>query len=333
MKPLLRHTIALFAAGLLLLTPAAAFTQQERLIQGAPPVEQPLVSEGEFALSLEAALGFNSTGDVVEAETTLGNLGIAPRNGWIDEYPVTPDIIIELKGGLMTAINAGTLELGMDEALQRFDDVVAGFGLLIRPYTPGSAYNPSMDSCATYPNPAMVQNSYTAAGTPIVTYYCPPPDYYAMYAWVPCPFWWSDLWFPGFFILRDFHKVVHVHDKVVVIRNHFNDQQHPRAYRIDPAERFKGKTFSGIGVPRSKNFISTGVPREERVIFNGQRAGRPTGAGTATGPFPSGKGSAPVVHQERTSPSYGGSERSGSRTGSNSSSGRQSGGSSMQRGK
>ncbi len=72
----------------LLLMPALAHAQTVQTQQGPPPVVQPLVDEGTFAIRLGAALGVITTDDEVEAESALGNMGIAPRNGWIADYPV-----------------------------------------------------------------------------------------------------------------------------------------------------------------------------------------------------------------------------------------------------
>jgi hypothetical protein len=55
------------------------------------------------------------------------------------------------------------------------------------------------------------------------------------------------------------------------VSNHFNDVRFHRAFRVDPLTRFTGRTFAGIGAPRSGNFISTGVPRSEMRIFHGPR--------------------------------------------------------------
>jgi hypothetical protein len=57
-----------------------------------PPAAVPLVREGAFALNL-AALSLDHPTSEVEAESILGTAGIAPSNGWIADYPVTPDII------------------------------------------------------------------------------------------------------------------------------------------------------------------------------------------------------------------------------------------------
>jgi hypothetical protein len=315
MKRMIWQIIVLTVTGLFLLVPVAGTARAAELQAGAPPVEQPLANEGDFAISLGAALAVATTNDAVEAESSLGELGIAPRNGWVADYPVTPDIILELRDAVATAADRGALSQGRGAALQQFDEVAAAYGLAVQPYTPGTTYDPSAISCANYPNPAMIQQSYNSAGVPVVTYYCPPPDYYAMYSWVASPFRWYDLWFPGFFILRDFHRVVHHHDRTIVIRNHFNDLRHTRVYRIDANERFRGKTFGGIGVPRARNVISTGVPRGERIIFNNQGAGRPAGSSPAVRPFSGG---------ERRSGTGGGGDRGGRSSG---------GGSGWQRGR
>ncbi|HEY6838437.1 MAG TPA: hypothetical protein VI389_06820, partial [Geobacteraceae bacterium] len=267
----------------LLLHPDSGYAQGQMAV-GAPPVGQPLVNEGEFAVSLASALGITTTNDDVEAESRLGDIGVAPRNGWIADYPVTPDILAELQNAVGDAASSGRLSMGADEARNKFFEVAVSFGLKVKAYTAGAPYEPTPASCQNYPNPIVVNNTFSSEGAPIVTYYCPPPDYYEMYTWVPCPFWWADLWFPGFFILHDFHRVTRIHHRVVVISNHFNDVRTHRAFRIDPAERFRGKTFAGIGVTRPKNFIPTGVTRGERTIFNPPRANRAPALPTSIAP-------------------------------------------------
>jgi hypothetical protein len=298
MKRLFRYMLVLFTTGLLFLMPSAGSAQSPELNSGAPPVEQPLVTEGDFAVTLGTALGVIETTDPIEAETRLGELEIAPRNGWISDYPVTPDIIVELRNAVAKAADAGLLTLNRSEALIRMNDAAAEYGLAVRAYTEVMTYEPSPASCATYPNPVEVQNSYVAGGTPVVTYYCPPPAYYEMYAWVPSPFWWNDLWFPGFYVLHDFNRVIRHHNRTVVIRNHFNDVRQSRAFRIDPTDRFRGRTFRGIGAPRRQEFIPTGVPRGERVIFNPSRMIRIDGAGTVNNPSGGMERTTPVIRHE-----------------------------------
>jgi uncharacterized membrane protein YgcG len=230
-------------------------------------------------------------------------VGIAPANGWIADYPLTPDIIAEVSQSLIMAADDGKLPVGKDEALKRYSDTIASLGLTVRPYSGREASASKPVSCDNYPNPAMVSTVYTTEGPPVVTYYCPPPDYYSLYTWVPYPFWWSEFWFPGFFILHDFHRHVHVHNRFVFVTNHFNDVRRNRMFRIDPGDRFHGRSFAGIGARPSRSFISTGVPRSPQTIFNaprgaasgsssgmGRGSGSRSGAGSGGGGFRQGGG-------------------------------------------
>jgi hypothetical protein len=261
----------------LLSMPAIIRAQAGQAKPAPPPIEQELVSEGTFAVRLVSALGLEPTDNEVEAEDRLGDLGITPRNGWIADYPVTPDIVIELQAAVANAADTKKIALGRDEALKRLNAAAGEFGMAVMPYTTGTTYAGGPPSCETYPNPATMQQYYDEEEAPVVTYYCPPPAYYDLYAWVPCPFWWSGFWFPGFFVLHDFHRIHHFHNRVVVITNHFNDVRTHRAFRIDPVARFSGRTFAGIGAPTTRGFISTGVPRSGRTIFNGPSAQKAPG--------------------------------------------------------
>jgi hypothetical protein len=294
---------------LLTVLPAAALAQPEMAKSVPPPISQPIISEGMLAVSLSTALGVESTDDEIIAESKLGDVGIAPTNGWIADYPVTPDIIAEVRQSLIQAVDDGGVAIAKDEALKRYSDTIAGLGLTVRPYSGGEAPAAKPVSCDNYPNPATVGTVYSTEGPPVVTYYCPPPDYYNLYAWVPYPFWWSDFWFPGFFILRDFHRHVHFHNRFVIITNHFNDVRRNRMFRVDPGDRFQGRSFAGIGARPSRSFISTGVPRSSHTIFNTPRSSAPaagsgmsrgsgsrSGAGGSSGEFRQGGGSGGGSH-------------------------------------
>ena len=289
---------------ILFLMPTLIHAQSDQTGTGSPPISQQLVREGDFAINLDTALGLGSSQDEVEAESQLGEVGIAPRNGWIADYPVTPDIINELQNSVSDAAIAQRLPDERDDALRIFQDTVADLNLSIRPY---ASNQPHPASPEQYPDQTVVNNYYYNQGPPVVTYYAPPPDYNYMYAWVPCPFWWANFWFAGYFILQDFHKVVYVNNRAVFITNHFNDVREHRVFRVDAVSRFNGKTFAGIGAPHNvrnvvgagtprdvrtvagagaphnvrsvagagtpnrDNFISTGVPKSERTIFNSTR--------------------------------------------------------------
>jgi len=266
------YIIALLLVFLPVMASAQAQTGQATAIP--PPISQPLVTEGSLAVSLAASLGVSSTTDQIEAESNLGDIGIAPRNGWIADYPVTPDIVAEVRQSVATAADNEQLPFPKDEAVKRFTATIAGLDLSVRAYTGSETVSDQPVSCENYPNPAMINNTYSNEGPPIVTYYCPPPDYYYQYDWVPYPFWWTDFWFPGFFILRDFDRHVFVHHHFVHFSNHFNDIRRNHVFRIDPVERFHGRTFAGIGVKQPRAFISTGVQHSPQTIFNAPRGFR-----------------------------------------------------------
>ncbi len=275
MKRLSPGDIMLLIAGLfLLLLPAVTRAQSG----GPPPIEQQLVREGDFAVRLASALGIGTTVDEVEAESRLGDVGIAPRNGWIADYPITPDIMGELQKAVGDAADANKLSVGRDEAMKRLYNVAAAFGLLISPYMGGTTYGAESSGSQNYPNPQGINSYYYDQGPPVVTYYYPPPDFYYLYAWVPYPFWYSGFWFPGFFVLHDFHRTVVINKRVVFVSNHYNDVRNHRVFRIDPGARFNGRTFAGIGVKSKKGFIATGVPRSETKIFHNPRERMAPGA-------------------------------------------------------
>jgi hypothetical protein len=237
---------------------------------GPPPVGAPLVREGDFAIRLLYALDLGATDDEVEAETRLGEVGIIPRNGWIADYPVTPDILGELQRSVVDSASSRRIPLSRDEALRRLNAVNDEFELSVSPYTSGQASGPATPA-EGYATPEDISNYYAEEGPPVYTYYTPPPDYYYLYVWVPYPFWCRSFWFPGFFVLHDFHRHFVVRNRVAFVSNHFNDVSGNRVFRVDPRMRYSGKTYAGIGAPRSKNFIPTGVPRGERDVFNAPR--------------------------------------------------------------
>jgi hypothetical protein len=262
----------------LLLIPIMTYGQSQQATAKAPPVEQPLVREGDFAVELVKQLDLGTTSDEAEAESILGSYSISPRNGWVADYPVTPDIMGEIQQSVSDAVDSGKLSMSKDDALSRVQNAKANLDLGIRPYTSGEPHE--VNQSAQYPETSVINNYYYDQGPPIVTYYAPPPDYYYLYSWVPYPFWWSDFWFPGFFILNDFHRVHHFHHRNEFISNHFNDFRNHRVHRIDPVDRFHGRTFAGIGAPRTGHFLSPGVRNSSTSIFNRNRISPPSGSRT-----------------------------------------------------
>jgi len=132
--------ISLVAA--LVLLPIVVYGQEEtsgppptplgdRINVNTPPVEQPLVPEGVFAVQLVEALKIGQTQDEAQAENMLSAVGIEPKNGWIAGYPVTPIVIGEIEKGVATAADAGKLGMGKDQALKEVGNLKARLGLSI----------------------------------------------------------------------------------------------------------------------------------------------------------------------------------------------------------
>jgi hypothetical protein len=282
-KNLLFKILKIFVIGLfIMLTPGM---NQAQIAQSGPPsIEPTIVREGDFAVRLMFELGLGTTQEEIEAETQLGKIGIVPRNGWIADYPVTPDVLGELQNAVSNAADSQKLSMSREEALKRLNTVNIQLGLSVTPYTGEKDYQAGSSNSGNYFNPTEINDYYYTQGPPVVTYYTPPPDYYYLYAWVPFPFWCSSFWFPGFFVLHDFHKIVFIHNRVEFVSNHFNDVRFHRVFRIDPLTRFRGRTFAGIGAPRSGNFISTGVLRSEVRIFHGSREHWGPGSGMINPP-------------------------------------------------
>jgi len=231
-----------------------------------PPVGTPLVREGDFAVSLADALELGAGEDEIAAESRLGELGISPQNGWIADYPLTPDIAGELQQSLIAAADGSRLPMSRDDALQIFYDVSMELGLSVVPYADESIRQSSSED---YPAPATVNNYYYNYGPPVVTYYEPPRDYVYLYAWVPFPFWSWGFWFPGYYVLHDFHKTVVIDSRVVYVSNHYRDTRYKRVYIVDPVKRYHHSgTVYGIGAQRHDTVVYKGSPKVARQALD-----------------------------------------------------------------
>jgi hypothetical protein len=278
MKRIFVILIALLA---FILTSALLKAQTNQPTIASPPLSQPLVREGDFAFKLADALNLGTAASETEAESLLSSVGIAPRNGWIADYPVTPDIIGELQTSVSEAADAGELTTIKDAVLSTFQNTITESNLSVKTDTSGQV---ALDSSGTnYPDSTLINNYYYDEGPPVVTYYAPPPPYAYLYSWVPYPFWWSDFWFPGFFVLVDFDIRVHGHDHRYdherghgeFISNHFRDPNTGRMLRIDPASRSHGGIFEDTGGTR---WASPSARSGAKLILNnGHREGTATG--------------------------------------------------------
>jgi hypothetical protein len=261
-----RFLSLLLMSMMLALLPAMVAAQSEQANAGQPPIGQTLVREGDFAVRLEAALSVGTSQDEIEAENQLTQAGIMPKNGWIADYPVTPDIIDELYQAVRDAAASNKISLSADVALQRMRDVVSQVGLSVETQSGGTAYSAEPSGSQSGPNPTVINNYYYNEGPPAVTYYAPPPDYSYMYGWVPFPFWCAGFRFSGFFILHDFHRTVFIDNRVVVVSNHFNDIRRHRVVRIDPIARRDGNTIANTSVTRTRGFVPVGPGRESTIV-------------------------------------------------------------------
>ena len=234
------------AFALLLMSSPAAYPQARQTTTTPPPVASTLVREGDFATRLVSALEIGTAENETEAETLLASAGIAPKNGWISDYPITPDILGELQETVAAAADSNRLPMGKDEALEILDSVSVDVGLYVLADTSGEYAETPPPASPQYTEPTVINNYYYREGPPVVTYYPPPPDYLYLYAWVPYPFWYTRFAFSGFFILHDFHKVSIIHKRVVVVTNKVFHRHHRRFYKIDPVKRRGGRSLRAV---------------------------------------------------------------------------------------
>ena len=234
------------ALALLLMSSPAAYPQAKQTTTTPPPVASTLVREGDFASRLVSALEIGTAENETEAEIMLASAGIGPKNGWISDYPITPDILGELQDAVAAAADANRLPMGKDEALEILDSVSVDLGLYVLADTSREYAETPPPVSPQYTEPTVINNYYYREGPPVVTYYPPPPDYLYLYAWVPYPFRYSRFSFSGFFILHDFHKVSIIHKRVVVVSNKVFHRHHRRFYKVDPVKRRGGRSLKAV---------------------------------------------------------------------------------------
>jgi len=281
----MKNSLAILCVVSLLLIPLVRSAYTEEPVAETPPVAQTLVREGDFAVKLVEALKLGNVSSEAEAESTLAAAGIAPRNGWIASYPVTPDILGELRGAVGEAAEAGRLAMGKDEAVDVLQTLAAEEGLPVVSETSGRdpGKEPERGTSSPYSDPTVVNNYYYNEGPPVVTYYPPPWDYHYMYSWVPHPFWWHSFFFSGFFVLHDFNRVVVVKKNVIkVVSNHVYDPATRRVSTVNPVTRTGGRRFEvpGSGSP-ARGFASGDARRGAASIVERSRERGRSGNGPA----------------------------------------------------
>ena len=162
------------------------YSQPGQSKPGLPPSERSLVREGSFAMELAGVLKVGEVKSEAEAESRLGSVGIAPKNGWIADYPLTPNIIGELRNAVGEAADSGKLGMNREEAMKAFQDLVAS----IEGQTPGVELPPG-----SQPPP----EQYYSYPYPYYPYYYPYPYYYGGYYY---PYFYP--YFGGGFVIRGF---------------------------------------------------------------------------------------------------------------------------------
>ncbi len=225
-------TLVLFILGLLLFVPLSALAV-EKGAYNTPPIEQNLVREGDFAVRLADTLSLVKTDNEADAERALATAGISPKNGWISDFPVTPDVLAEVRSSVMDAADGVKVKLDKKTADERFAALVKEFELPIAADTGAPGRAKGYVTGEEYGTPEEYQqdqdaivNYYYDEGPPVITYYAPPPDYAYLYAWDPYPFWWGGYWFPGYYVLNDFTIIDYDHHGGHHHRHHHDGDHH-----------------------------------------------------------------------------------------------------------
>jgi hypothetical protein len=232
------------------------------------------------------------------AEDMLIAAGVAPRNGWISDYPITPVVMGELQDSVASAADSGKLAMSGGEAADVLSRVAAEVGLPLR--SDNGSYGPgAQTNTGEYADSAAVEEYYNDAGPPVVSYYTPPWDYGYMYDYVAYPFWWGGAFFPGFFILNDFDVFDHGHDRRFRhrprdnrrISNHVRDNR-GRVIRVNPTNHGRNTIANARENRtdrRSNGFRSEHMDRARSIV--NRDAGRRTSV--------SGRIPAPMGHSGR----------------------------------
>ncbi len=322
MKKVLSYVLA---AGLLLnpfAALAADYGSQSPQTNQAPPVAQPLVREGDFAIKLAAKLDLGSPTDEAVAEEMLAKAGVVPLNGWLSDYPVTPEIVGQLQDAIAKAAADGKLPMNANDATRGLTSLTAEMNL---PTPAGAVSSTGELAGSTSPpepstNPAVINNYYYDEGPPVITYYPPPYDYYYLYAWVPYPVFWWGFWFPGFYICHDFTTVVvsHPFQGNVGRRNIVTNRV------IDPVTRqvavVQPTTRTSAGVVRSVTTLRTGSGRTFSTLaeLRKETGGSAANVGTRSSPAgfrsPEARTSAAAIYSRSVQGMRAGTVRGGSVT-------------------
>ena len=166
----MHRLFACLAVTLALMTePMAAYGQAAP--SNISPLSPPLIREGTLAIQLLGDLGLGKTDNEAEAEDLLDKAGIAPKNGWIADYPVTPDIVGELQSSVAAAADSGHLSMDKNTAIRTLQSDISSYNLPVSPDTSGQYGNETY--APEYPDTSAENSYYSSQGPPVVTYYAP----------------------------------------------------------------------------------------------------------------------------------------------------------------
>jgi hypothetical protein len=291
----MRTRLWIILAAALVMHPFVARADQQGISSAQagsnPPVAQTLVREGDFAVKLAAELDLGMPSNEAAAEDLLTHAGIAPLNGWLSDYPMTPEIIGQLQDSVSRAASQGRVPMTSDQAVKGLHALAAQFNLPT-PAGAGSAEAAAPEAPASASSSEAVNNYYDEIGPPIITYYPPPYDYVYLYDWVPYPVWWFGFWFPGFYMCHDFSTVIVYQSRTVVVSDHFIDHRTGTLVRVDPLGRYRnhyGRPVTALRTDRGDRYRTvadlrrgvrwTGLSDERRFERGGDRRGsHPDGA-------------------------------------------------------
>jgi hypothetical protein len=191
----MKKLIAAGAIVFLFSIPVISYAQPEQNVQKAPRVSQSPVREGNFALKLVEVLKLGTAKNEAEAENILASAGIEPKNGWIADYPLTPDIIGEVRKAIGVALDSGKIAMTKDEVLMAVQVLIDNEWRM--PAAPGE------EQAREYGEyPPAVYGEYEAGYEPYdypEPYYYPYPYYYGGY-YYPYPY----PYFGGGFVIGGF---------------------------------------------------------------------------------------------------------------------------------
>jgi hypothetical protein len=129
-------------------------------------------------MKLVEALKLGEVKSEAEAESQLASVGITPRNGWIADYPVTPQVIGELQNAIGAAADSGKLAMKKEEAIKTLQSLVANIEGQHEGMEPSPEEQPP-------PEPYYYPYPYYPYYYPYYSYYYPYPYPYFYYYHYP----------------------------------------------------------------------------------------------------------------------------------------------------